>query len=448
MIGVTNAASPSAKDNRVPDSLVEPLLPVEIGPARIRYAQGMRAGPWVFATGHLAQDFQNGIAPDVIGAGAPHFGPPKHEKEAARIYDNIAAVLQSTGAGLDNVVRVDQYYRTARAVDPYHVVRRQRFGSLVPPSTSIIVQDLLLPHASMEMQAIALHPSAGAPEMLRHRELDGPPTSGYSAALRVSAFVFVAGAMASAKPGEPSRRGIASAATMPEGSLWKGQPVKLETEYVIAEKLKPALALAGCTLADVVKAQIYLPDVDDVAAFNEVWNRHFAASPTATTIVICADPGLGLADARVEINVMALSPAAGRKSLVACDIAPPYRNHVAGVRAGDFLFLSGLMAADVNGILPEAKADPRQPHFHSGAQAEADAILARAQVICRAAGASLANVVRIQQFHTDLRTFYPTYAAWQRMLPDQALPISAVEVPNLPVPDCTLQMDLWVYAPA
>jgi enamine deaminase RidA (YjgF/YER057c/UK114 family) len=446
--GQNDDRTEAQRNNRVPAEKVEALLPVEVGPAKIRYAQGMRAGPWIFATGHLAQDFANGIDPEVLGGGAPHYGTPKHEKEAARIYDKIAAVLQSAGAGMENVVRVDQYFQTARAVDPYHVVRRQRFGARVPPSTSIIVKDLLLPHASMEVQAIALHPSMGAPEMLRHRELDGPPTSGYSAVLRASSFVFVAGVMASAKPGEESRRGIALSVAMPEGSSWKGQPVKLETEYVISEKLKPALALAGCTLEDVVKAQIYLPNVDDVAAFNEIWNKHFAGSPAATTIVVCADPGLGIADARVEINAIALSKSAVRKTPVVCEVSPPYRQHVAAVRAGDFLFLSGLMAADENGILPEAKADPRQPHYHSGIEAQADAILARAQAICRAAGTSLANVVRIQQFHTDLGDFYPTYAAWQKILPGRALPISAVEVPSTTVPGCTLLMDLWVYAPA
>jgi enamine deaminase RidA (YjgF/YER057c/UK114 family) len=206
--------------------------------------------------------------------------------------------------------------------------------------------------------------------------------------------------------------------------------------------------LTGCTLEDVVKAQIYLPDANDVAAFNEVWNQHFAASPAATTIVICADPGLGLADARVEINVIALSKSAGhRKTPVVCQVSPPYAQHVTAVRAGDFLLLSGLMAADRNGILPEAKVDPRQPHFHSGARAQADAILMRAQAICGAAGTSLDNVVRIQQFHTDLGEFHATYAAWQNALPGRALPISAVEVPRMPVPECSLLMDLWVYAP-
>jgi hypothetical protein len=36
---------------------------------------------------------------------------------------------------------------------------------------------------------------------------------------------------------------------------------------------------------------------------------------------------------------------------------------------------------------------------------------------------------------------------WQQHLPGQHLPYSAVEVPFLPVPGCTVQLDLWVYVP-
>ena len=49
--------------------------------------------------------------------------------------------------------------------------------------------------------------------------------------------------------------------------------------------------------------------------------------------------------------------------------------------------------------------------------------------------------------HTDLNDFYPAYQAWQQHLPGQHLPYSAVEVPFLPVPGCTVQLDLCIYAP-
>jgi enamine deaminase RidA (YjgF/YER057c/UK114 family) len=76
-----------------------------------------------------------------------------------------------------------------------------------------------------------------------------------------------------------------------------------------------------------------------------------------------------------------------------------------------------------------------------------EVMLASAQKICRAAGTSLANVVRIQQYHTDLSEFYPAYQVWDQHLPGQHLPFSAVEVPFLPVPGCSVQLDLWVYVP-
>src|ERR1051326_6260462 len=72
----------------------EPLLPVELGPGKIKFAQGMKAGRWVFATGVMAQDFKSGIAPEVMAENAPHSGAPKREKEALRIFENIDAVLQ------------------------------------------------------------------------------------------------------------------------------------------------------------------------------------------------------------------------------------------------------------------------------------------------------------------------------------------------------------------
>jgi hypothetical protein len=56
--------------------------------------------------------------------------------------------------------------------------------------------------------------------------------------------------------------------------------------------------------------------------------------------------------------------------------------------------------------------------------------------------------VRVQQFHTDLNELYPACRVWQRRLPGRPLPLSAVQVPEpLAIPGCSVQLDLWVYAP-
>src|SRR5918996_2600231 len=129
----------------VKTAAVEPLLPVELGAGKVKFAQGIKAGRWVFATGVMAQDFVNGIAPDVLAERAPHAGVPKREKEAAHIFQNLDAVLQAAGTERRNLVRTDQYYTTVKAVPSYQAVRREFFGGRIPPSTSIAQQGLLLP---------------------------------------------------------------------------------------------------------------------------------------------------------------------------------------------------------------------------------------------------------------------------------------------------------------
>src|SRR6185312_9099649 len=87
---------------------VTALLPVTIEPGGIRYAPGIRAGRWVFATGHKGTaDFRSAMAPEVLEAAAPRHGLPKHKKEAQRIFANFAKVLKAGGSDRRHVVRVD-----------------------------------------------------------------------------------------------------------------------------------------------------------------------------------------------------------------------------------------------------------------------------------------------------------------------------------------------------
>ena len=157
---------------------VEPLLPVRLGNGRVHYAPGVRAGEWVFATGHMAQDYGRGIDADVLAEAAPNARGHKRQREAAKVFDNMEAVLAAGGAKLERVVRTDQYYSTVAMVPPYQAERRNRFGSLIPPSTSIGQQGLLLPGADLDLQVIAV--ADGGPEVthIDHETLRGQPTSG------------------------------------------------------------------------------------------------------------------------------------------------------------------------------------------------------------------------------------------------------------------------------
>jgi enamine deaminase RidA (YjgF/YER057c/UK114 family) len=426
---------------------VEPLLPVTLPKSGIRYAPGTKAGRWIFATGLKgADDFAGGMSPAVMRPELPSWDSSRHRREADRIFANLARVLKAGGSEFRNIVRVDQYYTDYRAVEQYHGARRAALGGHIPPSTSILQPRFLLAGQDIEVQTIAIVPGAGM--RAQHLGAKGHPiheSSGYSLALAAGDFIFIAGRIADALTvGD----GLAPEARMPAGHLWKGAPVKLETDFIVTQKIEPALKAAGSSLADVVKCQVYLRDSADFALFNEAWKKHFPGNPPATSLIPMATPGLAIESGRVEINTIALrSGGRTRAQIVDAGIMPAWAGHSQAVRAGDLLFLSGLLAIERGGLIEAARPDPAQPFFGSSIQAQMDYLLRNAERICRAAGTSLANVVRIQQFHTDLRDFHPACQVWQQHLPGQPLPVSAVEVPFIPVPGCTVQLDLWVYVP-
>jgi 2-iminobutanoate/2-iminopropanoate deaminase len=70
----------------------------------------------------------------------------------------------------------------------------------------------------------------------------------------------------------------------------------------IFKGIEAVLSAAGLSLADVVKANVYLTDINDFAAMNEVYETFFEAPyPARTTIGVVALPG----GARVEIEAVA-----------------------------------------------------------------------------------------------------------------------------------------------
>lgn len=430
-------------------SAVKPLLPVKVGKAGIPYAQGMAAGSWVFATGHMAQSYPGGLDPAVESVGLPHGGLPKNQKEADLVFSRIEAVLREAGTALSNIVRVDQYYPTHTAVDHYHIVRHRRLPT-VPPSTSMLVDALPVPGAQMNVQAIAVLPGGGRdPAPLRSASIASHPTSGYPPALASGDFVFIAGMTPGARSGEPARDGLAEAAQMPPGNLWRSTPIRLQTQYIIEQKILPALELAGASPKSVCKAQVYLVHAEDYSPFLQVWQYYFGESPAAISIIPVSNPGVGQLHSRIEINVLALkNNGSTLKEVVGRNVFMGYAGVPGAVRAGDLLLLSGLMAVDERGLVPDAQLDMRQPYLMSSVKAQMRSMLERAQAICVQAGTSLENIVRMQHFHTDLNELLPALEVWQEFLPGRPLPFTAVGVPqHMPAPGVSVLLDLWVYVP-
>jgi len=78
--------------------------------------------------------------------------------------------------------------------------------------------------------------------------------------------------------------------------------IRAETERV-GKNLGALLEAAGFTFADVVKTTVFLADMQDFAAMNEIYQQFFASAPPARTTVQAAGLPRG---ARVEIEVVAI----------------------------------------------------------------------------------------------------------------------------------------------
>src|ERR1700685_106478 len=102
-----------------------------------------------------------------------------------------------------------------------------------------------------------------------------------------------------------------------------------------------------------------------------------------------------------------MSPASTKPGCLFFEVIHPPRafyrtpGSASAMKCAVLLFLSGLYALKNGRLIDEAKVDERQPFYGIPIKAELRAIIAQAEAICRSAGTTLRNAVRIQQFHTN-----------------------------------------------
>jgi 2-iminobutanoate/2-iminopropanoate deaminase len=116
----------------------------------------------------------------------------------------------------------------------------------------------------------------------------GPkPLGPYSQAVRANGFIFISG------------QGALDPAT---GTLVEGG-VAQQTARTL-DNLKAIVEVAGSSLDRAVKVSVFLKDMNDFSAMNEVYARYFPKNqPARTTVEVARLPR----DLRVEIDLIALA---------------------------------------------------------------------------------------------------------------------------------------------
>jgi enamine deaminase RidA (YjgF/YER057c/UK114 family) len=414
-----------------------------LGSSGIDLALGVRAGSWLFFTGHEASDYRSGLAPAVVGKpGLPLGGAARPRREGDYILERLRRLIEAEGGDMRHIIRVDQYYPSAEFVNPYQRARKALLKDFVPPSTSVLMEELLVEGAGMDISWMAVLPGGGRePQPARPEGVPVPPHSGFNAAMTCGDYVFVAGQM----PNNEAMTGIEAAAYRPPNAIWNGTDIRLQAEFLIGSRLKAGLEAGGSSLKNAVKAQVYLTNINDLPEFMDVWNNHFHSNPCALTVV--ATKGLALRESIIEINIFGVKDdGAIKKEVIAHAASDAMRLGPAAVRAGDLLCLSALYAADESGAMPAVSASRGLRYLGVPARTQMDAILSVAGDICRAGGTSLDQVVRATHFVTDLNVVPSALASWKSNLPHTPLPFGAVR--TLPtIPHCDITLDMWAWRP-
>jgi len=114
----------------------------------------------------------------------------------------------------------------------------------------------------------------------------GPkPIGPYSQAIKSAGFLFASGQVA----------------LDPRTNEFLSGDIRQQTERVL-ENVKAILEAGGVNLHHVVKTTVFLKDMNDFAAMNEVYGKYFSSAPPArSTVQVARLPK----DALVEIEIIA-----------------------------------------------------------------------------------------------------------------------------------------------
>src|SRR5438477_12107173 len=128
----------------------------------VPYAYAVKAGKWIFLTGHEAFDFETGIPEAVAGpSGFPLRGRSRSRREGDFILQRMQRILREFGADLAHAVRLDQYYPNPEAVAAYHLARHAAFGDDSPTSTTVVLERCFAAETTISTSLIAVTPSPG-----------------------------------------------------------------------------------------------------------------------------------------------------------------------------------------------------------------------------------------------------------------------------------------------
>ncbi len=412
----------------------KPLMP---------YSPAIQAGDWTFIAGTIASDFKTGLAPEVKNANL--FLESELAAQSRYVLRNLYNTIKD--CNLDpthDMVRMWQWYVAEQPSDAqfaagdnaaphdiasYLKVRNEATKGVVPPSSHLGVRELLCRGTIVEVDMICI---AGNGDNQVFDPVDDFGVGGRQArAIRRGDWIFI---------------GAESAADI--APSWHGSTVEAQANAVL-QKLEATAKAAGTSLANTVKADVYIGHPRDFAAMDRVWTQWFPKDPPARVVIPYMGMGAGGRRIEIALTLLAGNAKIKKETVTAADAPQPLGHEPQAVKAGQFLFFSTQMAFDASGSLaPGMLRHPEFPWYGSPGQMQMRFMMKNISAICQAAGTTVDQICRRACFHSDFQWFAESIEEWARYFPEDKPASTTVRLGGpLVVPGANTLLDLIAYIP-
>jgi reactive intermediate/imine deaminase len=399
------------------------------------YSEAYRAGHLVFAAGQLASDFVTGVPPEASTNKAFPFYGSEIKAQTRFILDNLITTFEAAGSSFENIIKAQVFMTDMRDFNAFDEVWKEYFGTNIPARTTVGTTELLGagPAQLIEIDLI------GHTNDIGHEVIDSPapsPLANYTEAIKVGNLVFAAGQLAN-----DFVNGVPAEAKVHPNFPYYGSNIKLQTRYILENFIKTFEA-ADASLENVVKAQVFLANMEDFNGFDEVWREYFGDNPPPRTTIGTTELLGSGPEQLLEIDLIAHTNNT-TKRVVTSDAPQPLANYQEAVVVDGLVFAAGQLASDFQtGVPSEARANPAFPFYGSNIKAQARYILDNLTKTFTAAGGSLHSAFKAQVFMTDLRDFNGFDEVWKEYF-EGALPArTTVGTTGLLVKDTLVEVDL------
>lgn len=393
------------------------------------YCQGVLHRNTIYAAGQIASDYQTGVPPQAKQAAAfPYYGSDI-QKQARYVLQNIQSVFTSAGSDFKDVVKAQVFLTDLNDFFYFDQVWKE-FFPVPPPRTTVEVGALLVPGCKVEIDLWGVQ--AKVPRQVIIGKTTPTPMAHYSQGILIENVLYAAGQIAS-----DYQTGVAPEAQQDVHFPYYGSNIQKQTRYVL-NNIRSVFEAAGCDFKDVVKAQIFLTDLNDFYYFEQTWQEYFA-HPVPWSIIEVQK--LLVPGCRIEIDLWGVLPNTPKQELsLDKNAAQPQFCH--GLVVNDTLYVSGQIASDhTTAQIPIAHQDAAFPYYGSEIQKQTRYVMQNFQKLYQQGGFDLADTVKAQVFLADLNEFYYFDQIWKEFFPSPP-PRTTLEIGKFLVPGCRVQVDL------